>query len=187
MSESVWSKLTRVVSEELHALNPRLEAVSALSKLIPGEVGGEVRARLLEQVGFEVGEGTQVHGQPRITGGVSLAQHLHVGRECVIDVGCTFDLEHHITLEDQVTLGPQVMILTSTHELGPPEHRAGNVTRSPVTVQRGAWVGARAIILPGVTVGAGAVVQPGSLVNKDVPPNARVGGSPARVLETLAP
>ena len=77
------------------------------------------------------------------------------------------------------------MILTSTHELGPPTHRAGPVTRAPVVVKAGAWVGPRAIVLPGVTIGEGAVVMAGALVNKDVPPNARVSGTPARVIETL--
>jgi acetyltransferase-like isoleucine patch superfamily enzyme len=40
-------------------------------------------------------------------------------------------------------------------------------------------------VLPGVTIGEGAVVMAGALVNKDVPPNARVSGTPARVIETL--
>jgi len=77
------------------------------------------------------------------------------------------------------------MILTSTHDLGPSQHRAGPVTRAPVTIKAGAWLGPRSIVLPGVTVGEGAIVMPGALVNKDVPPNTRVAGTPARAVETL--
>lgn len=182
---SWFDKLTQVVREELHAFNPRLEAVAAVSRFMPGERASELRGKLLEQVGFQVGEGTKVLGQPRITGGADLGSHLVIGRDCVLETGITFDLEAHITLEDRVTLSHQVMILTSTHELGPPTHRAGPVTRAPVVVKAGAWVGPRAIVLPGVTIGEGAVVMAGALVNKDVPPNARVSGTPARVIETL--
>lgn len=45
------------------------------------------------------------------------------------------------------------------------------------------WIGARAIILPGVKIGAGSIVAAGAVVTKDVPPYSIVGGSPARVLK----
>lgn len=179
---SVFSRLTQLVNEELGALHPTLEAVNVVNRFMPSTV----RARLLEQVGFQIGEGTSFLGQPRITGGAALPNNLNIGRDCVIELGVTFDLEERITMGDRVMLGHQVMILTSTHELGPPQHRAGNVTRAPVTIGDGAWIGTRSIILPGVTIGAGAVVGPGSLVNKNVEPNTRVAGTPARVVETLS-
>lgn len=181
----LFSKLSKLLAEELAALHPRLEAANAVGALLPVGLGSGLRARLLQGAGFSLGEGTQVHGQPRVTGGPQLAHHLTVGRDCVIEVGCTFDLEETITLEDRVTLGHQVMILTSTHDLGPSQHRAGPVTRAPVTIKAGAWLGPRSIVLPGVTVGEGAIVMPGALVNKDVPPNTRVAGTPARAVETL--
>lgn len=183
--KDLLDKLRQVVREELTGLHPKHELLSALGKLIPAELGTELRGELLKQVGFSVGEGTHVMGQPRITGGEGMTERLHVGRHCLIEVGCTFDLEDRITLQDHVTLGHQVMILTSSHELGPPEHRAGKVTRAPVVIERGAWVGARCIILPGVVIGAGAIVSPGSLVNKDVAANTRVAGTPARQVEAL--
>jgi maltose O-acetyltransferase len=77
------------------------------------------------------------------------------------------------------------MILTSTHELDIREHRAGAVQRSPVVIGDGAWLGARCVILPGVTVGAGSIVNPGAVVNKDVAAHTRVGGMPAMQLEVL--
>ena len=180
-----FSKLQQVVLEELNGLNTRVEVVSAVGGLIPPGMASGFRTRLLGRAGFSVGEGTVFHGQPRITGNAGLEAHLTIGRECVIELECTFDLQERITIEDRVTLGHQVMILTSTHELGPPQHRAGPVTRAPVTIKSGAWLGPRCIVLPGVTIGEGAIVMPGSLVNKDVAPNTRVSGTPARVVETL--
>jgi acetyltransferase-like isoleucine patch superfamily enzyme len=56
---------------------------------------------------------------------------------------------------------------------------------SPVSVGDGAWLRARAIILPNVKIGEGAVVEAGAVVNKDVAPHTRVGGSPAVKLGDL--
>ena len=86
-----------------------------------------------------------------------------------------------------MTIGHQVLIITTTHELGPREHRAGSALRNPVKIEDGAWIGSRCVILPGVTVGAGAIVEPGSVVNKDVAPNTSVRGIPAKVVQEPAP
>jgi acetyltransferase-like isoleucine patch superfamily enzyme len=77
------------------------------------------------------------------------------------------------------------MILTSSHELGPTMQRAGPLFRRPVRIGQGAWVGARSVVLPGVSIGDGAVVAAGSMVTKDVPPNVLVGGVPASVRRSL--
>jgi maltose O-acetyltransferase len=180
-----WKKLTSVISEELQGVNPKLQALEALVRMWPQADSDKARAAWYRKFGFQLGEGTLLRGTPRLTGPLELARHLVVGKDCTIEGDVVFDLEEHITVGDRATLGPGVMILTSTHELGPKEHRAGPVTRSPVVIGAGAHVGARSIILPGVTIGAGAVVNPGSVVNKDVAPHTRVGGSPLVVLETL--
>jgi acetyltransferase-like isoleucine patch superfamily enzyme len=54
-----------------------------------------------------------------------------------------------------------------------------------VTIGDGCWIGARAVILPGVTVGAGAIVAAGSIVTRSVAPNHLVGGVPARPIRVL--
>lgn len=55
----------------------------------------------------------------------------------------------------------------------------------PVLIKKNAWIGARAIIMPGVTIGENAVVGSGSVVTKDVPDNTIVVGNPARILRTI--
>ena len=52
-------------------------------------------------------------------------------------------------------------------------------------IEDGVWIGAGALVLPGVTIGRGAIVAGGAVVAADVPPNAIVGGVPAKVLRTL--
>jgi acetyltransferase-like isoleucine patch superfamily enzyme len=53
---------------------------------------------------------------------------------------------------------------------------------SPVEIGEDVWIGAHAVVLPGVRIGSGAVVGAGAVVNRDVPPNTIVGGVPARVI-----
>jgi maltose O-acetyltransferase len=186
---SLVRRALRAIDGETSGIRPRLHTISFVSRLVPVHVGNRLRASLLRTVGFSIGEGTLVRGTPNIGGSFdrALAGNLAIGRDCVIDADCTFDLGARIRIGDRVTIGHQVMLLTASHELGPREHRAGPVTTAPVTVENGAWLGPRCIVLPGVTIGEGAIVAAGSVVSKDVEPHTRVGGSPARKLEALTP
>lgn len=87
----------------------------------------------------------------------------------------------------QVMMGPEVMIYTSNHAFNRtdvPMIRQGNTEPEPVVIEDDVWIGARAILLPGVRVGQGSVVAAGSVVTRDVPPYSVVGGNPARVLKS---
>lgn len=164
----------------------RLDSLSFASRLIPHELGNSLRASILRQIGFQIGPRTLVAGTPKITGDDDqYVQHLRIGSDCLIDLGCEFEVGETITIGNHVKLDYEVMILTTTHELGPRDHRAGALVRKPVTIEDGAWIGFRSIVLPGITVGTGAIVEPCSLVSKDVLPHTRVAGNPARQLEIL--
>jgi acetyltransferase-like isoleucine patch superfamily enzyme len=126
-----------------------------------------------------------VGGRIRIAGGLAPASRVSIGADCFINDGCRFDCSAQITIDDGVYLGHDVAVLTSSHELGSPERRAGSFTCAPIHIGRGAWVGARAVILQGVTVGDGAVIAAGAVVARSVPPNVLVGGVPARELRQL--
>ena len=159
-----------------------------VSRLIPLRVGNQLRASSCACGGFGWGR-HPASATPRPSPAAIRADFptCRLGSHCLIDVGCAFELGDNVTIGDRVTLGYQVIIITTTHELGPREHRAGPLVRNPVHVEDGALIGARCVILPGVTVGVGAIVDPGSVVNMNVPPNARVRGIPARQVEELAP
>ncbi|WP_251623783.1 sugar O-acetyltransferase [Odoribacter lunatus] len=106
-----------------------------------------------------------------------------VGKEVFINFGCTFLDQGGITIEDGVFIGPGAKILTEGHP-EQPEIRHTLQTQ-PVIICRKAWIGAGAIILPGVTVGENAIVAAGAVVTKDVPDNAVVAGVPAKVLRNI--
>lgn len=106
-----------------------------------------------------------------------------VGKNVFINFGCTFLDQGGITIEDGVFIGPEAKILTEGHP-EQPEIRHTLQTK-PVVIRRKAWIGAGAMILPGVTVGENAIVAAGAVVTKDVPDNAIVAGVPATVLRTI--
>ena len=190
------ARIWDLVIGETTAIHPSLILLK-LRGAMTSQKGKPLRyAALMRRAGFAVGEGTTVMSLPSITGSrrdpnddtkPGLFANLIIGADSILDIDLVLDLEDRITIGDRVLVGAQVMILTSTHELGPREHRAGPVIRNPVTIADGAWIGARAVILPGVTIGEGAVVNPGSVVNKDVPPNTRVDGTPAKKVESFDP
>ena len=106
-----------------------------------------------------------------------------VGKNVFINFGCTFLDQGGITLEDGVFIGPGAKILTEAHPEQPEIRRT--LQTKPVVIRCRAWIGADAIILPGVTVGENAIVAAGTIVTKDVPANTIVAGVPAKILRSI--
>ena len=98
-----------------------------------------------------------------------------------INHGLTIMARGGIEIEDDVMIGPGASLLTANHDLY--DHQV--LLCGKVTIRKNAWIGAKAMILPGVTVGENAVVAGGSVITKDVEANTVVGGNPARVLKYL--
>lgn len=179
------SQIWRVFREEVAQLQPRLLLLRLLLAPLPLFVGGRVRAAALRRAGFRIGRGTLLWDMPVLTGGGDLRQRLHIGQGCWFNVGCRFDLSDTISIGDRVGFGHEVLVMTSSHEPGDAARRAGPLFTRSVSIGAGAWLGARCIILPGVTIGEGAVIAAGAVVNRDVPANTLVGGVPARVIKAL--
>ena len=175
----------RVAREELANLHIRMAIVRLLLAPLPDDVGQRTRTRVLRLAGFQVGHGTVFSGTPHITGPRRLQRRLAIGQRCYINVGCRFDLNERIDIGDEVAIGHDVLFLTASHKVGPAFRRGGPLVAKPIAVGDGAWLGARCVILPGVTVGAGAIVAAGAVVTSDVAPNTVVGGVPAKVISTL--
>jgi maltose O-acetyltransferase len=109
---------------------------------------------------------------------------VRIGRNTRINRRCTLDLRGGLVIGNNVSISPEVMILAASHDVNKPDF--GNVAAS-VTIEDHAFIGTRAMILPGVTVGRGAVVNAGSQVSKDVPPMTIVAGTPARPIGVRDP
>ena len=106
-----------------------------------------------------------------------------VGKGVFINFGCTFLDQGGITIEDGVFIAPDVKILTEGHPEEPTRRRT--LVTAPVHIGRNVWIGAGAMILPGVTIGENAIIAAGAVVNRDVPANMIVGGAPARELREI--
>jgi maltose O-acetyltransferase len=108
-----------------------------------------------------------------------------IGRGTYINRGCLFDGFAPVHIGERCAIGMRAMFVTSSHGPGTPDRRAGDVTGSPVTVGDGCWIGAQAVVLPGVTVGAGCVIASGAVVTDDCDSNGLYAGVPARLVRSL--
>lgn len=178
-------KLSAVYREETRNLHGRLLIAQALMALLPDYTFTRLRTRLLRWAGFSLGYGVGFSGRPKIVGEGDIYSKLSLGEYSYVNINAHFDLSDTITIGDQVFIAQHVMLLTNTHEIGDWSQRAGALLIKPITIEDGAWIGARSLILPGVTIGAGAIVAAGAVVTKDVAPHTIVGGTPAKEIKSL--
>jgi acetyltransferase-like isoleucine patch superfamily enzyme len=113
--------------------------------------------------------------------GVRIGRNSRVGRDC------TLDARSPLAIGDNVSISPEVVILAGTHDINDPRFPASEVGPWAVAIGDHAWIGMRAMILPGVTVGRGAVVAAGAVVTKDVAPLTVVAGVPAKPIGMREP
>lgn len=112
-------------------------------------------------------------------------RNLSLGDDVDLAKGVLLTTDGGLTIGDRVLVGYSTHILTSNHNVPELPLRifdAGHI-KKPVIIHNDVWIGANCIILPGVTIGEGAIVAAGSVVTKDVPENAYVAGTPAKVIK----
>lgn len=125
--------------------------------------------------------GTDVNIEPDVHLGTG--EHVRIGSRSGLGRGCR--VYGPLTIGEEVMVGPEVSFLSENHRfdrLDQPIGWQGKTELAPPRIQDGAWIGLRAVILPGRVVGEGAVVGAGAVVTRDVPPLAIVGGNPAVVI-----
>ncbi len=181
----MFRKLPSLLNQETEGFDLVWQLARLLMLPFPVYTGGRIRTQVMRRLGFEVGRGTLICDTPRFIGSKPIRGKVSIGDYCLLTVGSYWDLAAPIRLGNFVTLAPEVMLLTASHDIHNPQNRAGKMEPHPVTICDGVWLGARCIILPGVTVGEGAVVGAGAVVTKDVPPDVIVAGVPARVIKKI--
>lgn len=106
--------------------------------------------------------------------------NLELGEFVAIDDQVNLYSAAKITIGSKVAISREAFICTASHDITRPERP---LITKPITICDGVWIGARAIVLPGVTIGEGAVVAAGAVVTKDVAPFTIVGGNPAKFIK----
>jgi len=149
-------------------------------------------APTLRRYGASIGHSVRFRAPLTIHNGALRPQpfyhNLTVGNDCFFGREFFLDLQDRVTIEDKVTVSHRVMILTHT-DVGESPLKDGPFPpgQAPVTLRHGAYIGAGALILPGVEIGVCAAVGAGAVVTRDVPPYTVVAGVPARRLRTIEP
>lgn len=143
-----------------------------------------LRVGMLRAFGASIGKNTVIERIRLMNlyrtgiGGIS------IGNNCFLGDGVTLDVADRITLENDVTISFDVMILSHTNVgfKGHPLQSSIVSNAKPVRLCSGCFIGARAVILPGLTIGAGSAVGAGAVVTRDVQPKTLVGGVPAKLI-----
>ncbi|WP_269855491.1 sugar O-acetyltransferase [Streptomyces sp. RPT161] len=112
--------------------------------------------------------------------------HIRIGTGTFVNFGAVFLDPAPITIGAHVQIGPNVQLLTPTHELDAERRRAGWEKALPVVIGDNVWLGGGVIVCPGVTIGENTVVGAGAVVTTDLPPGVLAVGGPARVVRRLA-
>jgi hypothetical protein len=159
----------------------RAMAITARLNRLTLDDAEEVRALFSELIGREVDDSFFLIPPFYATGGPEIS----VGRNVFVNQNCTFYDLGGLAIGDDVLIGPNVSLITSGHPLEPSRRRAFT-TAKPIVIERNVWIAAGATIIGGVTVGENSVVAAGAVVTKSVPRNSLVGGSPARVIRSIA-
>ena len=92
-----------------------------------------------------------------------------------------------VTIGSHVNLAQGITVTALNHNFADTEKRIDEqgVSTTPVTIGDDIWIGANAVILPGVTIGDHSVVAAGAVVTKDVPPHSLVAGVPAQIIKQI--
>ena len=109
--------------------------------------------------------------------------HIFIGENTYINCNCTFLDDGTITIGSGVLFGPSVTVATVGHPVWPDFREYMYAT--PVTVEDNCWIGAGAVICPGVTIGRNSVIGAGSVVTGDIPENVVAAGNPCRALRAI--
>lgn len=142
------------------------------------------RKEMLQEMFAEIGTGCYIEPPLHANWG---GKHVHFGSHIYVNFSLTLVDDTHIFVGDYTMIGPNVTIATAGHPISPRLRERVYQYNVPVHIGRNCWIGAGAVILPGVTIGDHSVIGAGSVVTKDIPAGVVAVGNPCRVLREIGP
>lgn len=153
-------------------------AILPLSYHPGGKFGKKFRYICAKHIGAEVGKDCLIETGAYLGSDIVLKDYASVGPRCSIG--------DETIIGSNVMMGPECLIYTSNHNFNKEKLKYEGYTKvKPVVIEDKVWIGARCIILPGVTIGEGSTIGAGSIVTKDIPAYSVAAGNPAKVIKKL--
>ncbi len=143
----------------------------------------ELRESMLKDMFAEMGENCYIEPPLHANWG---GKHCHFGDNVYANFNLTLVDDTHIYVGDCTMIAPNVVIATAGHPILPELREKAYQYNMPVYIGRNCWIGAGALIMPGVTIGDNSVIGAGSVVTKDIPANVVAVGNPCRVLREIS-
>ena len=167
-----------LVQEQLHCLDRLYE----FNHTRPLEQ--DKRQALLQEMFAEVGEGCYI--EPPLHANWA-GKFVHLGGHGYANYNLRVVDDTRIDIGEFTMIGPNVTMATGGHPMLPALREKVYQFNLPIRVGKNCWIGAGAILLPGVTIGDNSVIGAGSVVTRDIPANVVAVGNPCRVLRPIGP
>ena len=143
----------------------------------------EKRKELLSKMFAEIGEDCYI--EPPLHANWA-GKNVHFGKNVYANFNLTLVDDTHIYVGDYTMFAPNVVVTTAGHPIDPTLRERVYQFNLPVHIGRNVWIGAGAVILPGITIGDNSVIGAGSIVTKDIPANCVAYGNPCRVVREIS-
>ena len=143
----------------------------------------EKRAEMLREMFAQIGENCYIEPPLHANWG---GHNVHFGKGVYANFNLTLVDDTHIYVGDYTMFGPNVTVATAGHPIDASLRELTYQYNFPVRIGRNCWIGAGAVITPGVTIGDNTVIGAGSVVTRDIPPNVVAVGNPCRVLRQVS-
>ncbi len=140
------------------------------------------REALLKEMFAEIGEGCYIEPPLHANWG---GRFVKMGAHVYANFGLTLVDDGEITIGDGCMFAPNVILATAGHPIDPALRAEVYQYTQPIHIGNNVWIGAGAIVLPGVTIGDNTVIGAGSIVTRDIPANVVALGNPCRVLRQI--
>lgn len=140
------------------------------------------REQMLREMLAEVGENCYIEPPFHSNWG---GRHVHFGKNVYANFNLTMVDDTHIYVGDYTMFGPNVTVAAAGHPILPELREQAYQYNEPVRIGKNCWIGAGAVIVPGVEIGDNTVIGAGAVVTRNIPANVVAAGNPCRVLREI--
>lgn len=143
----------------------------------------EKREELLHKMFGKIGDGCYIEPPFRANWA---GKNVFMGEKVYANFNLTIVDDAPVYIGELTMIGPNVTIATANHPIAPELREKQYQYNKEVHIGRNVWIGANAVIVPGITIGDNSVIGAGSVVVKDIPANVVAVGNPCKVLREIS-